>query len=210
MKVLPLITCALTVLAAAMPISHRAHAAAGIQRCESGNGTVVYTDRSCALLDAKAVPMSGELVSRIASERMRERDPDALTGLTTTSGLPPVGRRSLTSGCAKTATQLALDLRGALALNNVNRVAESYHWVGHSHQQAQPLLGRLDRLSRKQLLDIEYFNAQIGPAGIQLADASGMADGVSGIMQLSFAHGAAVEVVDFRVRRYAGCYFVQF
>ncbi len=212
MKTLPLVAAALTLVATALPITPGAHAATGIQRCQSASGGVVYTDRSCALLGAKAVPMSGELITRLANERRFEADPDALADIAAPSMLAPVGRRSPASGCAKTPTQLSMDLQGSLALADVNRIAESYHWVGQSHRQAQPLLVRLDRLARQPLQNVEYFDAQIGPGSMQLADASGAAalEGAAGVMQVTFGRGTALEVVDFRVQRYAGCYFVQF
>ena len=61
----------------------------------------------------------------------------------------PVSRRGPGSGCARTPTQLAMDLRGALALGDVNRIAESYHWVGMSNKQGQRIMDRLRAADRQ-------------------------------------------------------------
>jgi len=105
-----------------------------------------------------------------------------------------------------------MDLRGAFALGDVNRVAESFHWVGMSQKQSKPVMQRLERLTRQRLADSHYFDAQIGGAGLQFADASDAAaagNGAAGVMQLLFS-GEGREAVDLDVQRYAGCYFVHF
>ena len=134
-------------------------------------------------------------------------------GADASADAPPVnaivGRRSILDGCARTAAQLSMDLQGSLVLRDVNRLAESYHWVGQSHQQAQRLMLRLERLAAKPLLDAHFFDAQIGPGGMQLADAGSGNRGAS-VMQLTFGPDSSPQVVDFEVLRYAGCYFVHF
>jgi hypothetical protein len=102
-----------------------------------------------------------------------------------------------------------MDLQGALALGDVNRVAESYHWVGMGHRQAQQVLARLDDLTRRPVVHAQYFNAQIGGA-LAMADASSSAPSAGGMLQVMFGEGSARRVVDFDVQRYAGCYFVRF
>ena len=49
---------------AVMTGSRPLQAADGLQRCESADGILVYTDKPCALFGAKAVPMSGEMLGR--------------------------------------------------------------------------------------------------------------------------------------------------
>jgi hypothetical protein len=212
MRTVPLLSCALTLLATTLPVTQPVSAGTGIQRCEDPNGTVVYTDRSCEAFGAKHVPMSGELLTRIAQDgsgasNATDVDFDSLRAI----GAPAPARRSAQTGCARSSTQLAMDLQGSLALRDVNRLSESYHWVGHSHDDALPVLARLDRLTQQPLYDLEYFDAQIGPAGLQFADAGALpGDGMAGMMQLSFGEDGVRQVVDFRVRRYSGCYFIEF
>jgi hypothetical protein len=206
MKMLPLAACLTALCVVVLPAPQPAQAGTGVVRCEGTNGEVIYTDKACAAFDARHVPIPSELLTRLASDR----DPATLSDLDGpgTLLLPAApGRRSPASGCARSPRQLARDLHGALALGDVNRVAESYHWVGQTHAQAQPVLARLARLQ-----DVEFFNATIGVASLidANAPAASRADGAAGLLQLEFGQGAAYEVVDFDVQRYAGCYFVRF
>lgn len=176
----------------------------GIQRCEAADGTAVYTDRACASLGATASPMSGELLTRLASSG-GDLDP----GMFGARRAPSVARRSLASGCARSSTQLSMDLQGAWALGDVNRIAESYHWVGLDSGQARTIMQRLDRLAAQPLWQAHYFDARIGGA-THYADASAAAPSSAGVMQLVFADGASHQLQDFDVRRYHGCYFIEF
>ena len=210
------IASALLLSLAAMPIAPAVNASAnGIQRCQAPDGTTVYTDKPCGMFGAQVTPMSGELLTRLAREEAANpatvdlyQDAQGVA----TSGLAPVGRRSASSGCARSATQLSMDLQGALALADVNRVAESYHWTGLSNTQGREIMERLDRMTRQPLVHAEYFNAQIGGGLGGFADASAPANmsANAGIMQLSFGQGASRSVIDFDVHRYQGCYFVRF
>lgn len=196
--------------ALAVPAPQPAHAGTGLVRCEGANGEVIYTDKACAAFGAKHVPIPGGLLTRLASDRDPATLPDLVDGGSGTA-LPAPGRRSPADGCARTPAQLARDLHGALALGDVNRVAESYHWVGHTHAQAQPVLARLERLENRPLQDVQFFDVRIGAAALAArAPAAASANGMAGLLQLAIGRGAAYEVVDFEVRRYAGCYFVRF
>lgn len=210
---LPVAAFSLTLLAAAiLPVAQPVQAAAtGLQRCEGANGEVVYTDKACASFGAAAVPMSGELLTRIAYEEARTYQ-DASLGSADRVAAPAAvapSRRSAASGCARTPTQLSMDLQGALALGDVNRVAESYHWVGMGQRQAERVLARLDDLTGRPVVHAQYFNAQIGGA-LAMADAGASSAAHGGVLQLMFGEGSARRVVDFDVQRYAGCYFVRF
>ena len=204
----PLATLAATLLLSAVPAAAPLHAASAILRCQSPDGTLVYTDKACGAFGAKAAPMPGALLSRIYQDEARfDSDSDA----DAPAVLPPVERRSASRGCARTPTQLAMDLRGSLALGDVNRVAESYHWVGMSYRQGERTLDRLARLLGKQALDSRYYAAQIASlsddGGIDAGDSRG---GDGGILQLVLAGRGAPSLVEFDVHRYAGCYFVSF
>jgi hypothetical protein len=109
-----------------------------------------------------------------------------------------------------------MDLRGSLALGDVNRIAESYHWVGMSSKAGERTLDRLQHLVGRQVVDSQYYDARIG-----FADASGFADaatyadasggnGDAGMLQLVLGDDGTRSLVDFDVHKYAGCYFVSF
>ena len=187
-----------------------AHAASGIQRCVAADGTPIYTDKPCAVFNARRTPISGELLGRIA----RDRAANALDGGDfdgTPRATPAIARRWAASGCARTPMQLTMDLQGAWALGDVNRLAESYHWVGLRHSSGQQILRQLERLATQPLLQVEYFDARIGSGAMQFADASAGAgaggNGAAGILQVALADGG---FQDFDVERYRGCYFVRF
>ncbi|HEY9400546.1 MAG TPA: hypothetical protein VIP76_03465, partial [Luteimonas sp.] len=168
-KSLAAIAAATLFSAMAAPLPTPVEAANGIQRCQSPDGTLVYTDKACATYGAKATPMSGELLTRIAQEERLSARADGLAG-TVDAALPldagmtanaSAGRRSPASGCARTPTQLQMDLRGSLALGDVNRVAESYHWVGMSSKSGERTLDRLQHLVGRQVVDSQYYDARI-------------------------------------------------
>lgn len=205
----PLVTTfAFTLLLSLAPAPAPLHAASAILRCRSADGTLVYTDKACGAFGAKAVPISGDLLGRIYRDEARYGSDD--TSATADGPLPPVVRRSARGGCARTPTQLAMDLRGALALGDVNRVAESYHWVGMSSRQGERVLDRLQGLTGKPVLDGHYFDAQIGDAGAVLASNDNAIGGDAGMLQLVLGGGDARSAIDFDVHKYAGCYFVTF
>ena len=211
MKVPMLAAFLATATLASLPLMPAVQAGSGIQRCESAGGEAIYTDKACASFDAKAVPMSGELLVRLVNEPSHASD--SLGGSDDMAAVAAApGRRSVASGCARTPTQLAMDLRGAFALGDVNRIAESYHWVGMSHASAMEVMGRLEQLQRNTLVDTQYFDATIGSGFSSFADASGSdADGGAGILQATFGDdGRVASIMDFEVQRHAGCYFIRF
>lgn len=184
-----------------------------IERCTAADGTSVYTDKPCALAGARPAPLSPGLLARLASERHVAglQGDDATMPVTLADAAPSVsanGRRAAADGCARTPRQLADDLRGSLALGDVNRLAESYHWVGMSQRQGERTLDRLARLLGHQALDGRYYAAQLASlSDAGLADARG---GDGGLLQLVLAGRGAPSVVEFDVHRYDGCYFVSF
>ncbi|MFS8064074.1 MAG: hypothetical protein ACMG5Z_05750 [Luteimonas sp.] len=221
-------------LLSTVPAAAPVEATSAIQRCESPDGTLVYTDKSCAAFSAKAVPMSGELLTRIAhedafGESIASSSSDASStdaGQYADAAMPldaatdtsiPVSRRGPGSGCARTPTQLAMDLRDALGLGDVNRVAVSYDWVGMSNRQGQRTMDRLQQLIGKPVIDSHYFDAQITSspfivdAGAAItADASNERPGDAGMLQLTLGTGAQATIIDVDVRHYSGCYFVRY
>lgn len=220
MKTLPLASFAVTVLAAAlaMPYAPRVEASTGIQRCQSDDGSIVYTDKACGAFGADALPVSPDLQMRIASDRRNAdaNDDGSLGTVVDASAMRParaVARRSMAAGCAASPTQLTMDLQGALAMGDVNRIAESYHWVGMSNEAGQRTLARLEALSAQTLVDVRYFDATISTGLAEFADASQSLDrsaSAGGVLQLSFGTESASRVVDFNVQQYQGCYFIRF
>src|SRR5688572_25412034 len=72
-----------------------------IQRCESAEGEVVYTDRSCAASGARPTPLPRELISRIVYEGGYSAALISFAGhLDDASRGPVPKRRSAVDGCA--------------------------------------------------------------------------------------------------------------
>jgi hypothetical protein len=208
-RLIPFAAVSFAVLATA-PASPVAQATTGIMKCATPDGITVYTDHACNP-GSKALPMSGQLLTRIA--RDEARSPDAVDA-GYTSAIPVSGRRSVAAGCARTPTQLQMDLRASIALGDVNRVAESYHWVGLSTREGERVLDRLQRMAHGPVADAHYFDASISSSPLD-ADAIEIAStdngpGPAGMLQLQIGQGSATTVVDMNVERYAGCYFVKF
>jgi hypothetical protein len=206
-RLVPLASVFLALLS--VPASPVALATTGIMKCANPDGSTVYTDRACRP-GSTAVPISGQLLTRIARDEARSGNAiDA-----SPPGAIPVGpRRSVADGCARTARQLQMDLRAAIALGDVNRIAESYHWVGLSTREGERVLDRLQRMARQPVADAHYFDAVIAspldPEAVEIASAD-TGPGSAGMLQLQLGGGTGASVVDLDVERYAGCYFVKF
>jgi hypothetical protein len=202
-------------IACAFPATHRAEAGPVVQQCRTADGSSLYTDKPCRLVGAQAVPMQGALATRLLREQALEAQVSGVevqsiqtSAATMSAAREAIGRRNIAGGCARTPTQLAMDLRGAFALGDVNRVAESYHWVGMSSRAANATMQRLEQLARKQVADTQYYDATI--SGGELYADAGAVGGSAGVMQVRFGDATTVSLQDFDVERYAGCYFVRF
>lgn len=215
---------------AAIPAPMPAEAATedAIVRCVSPDGTIGYTDGSCAVFGAQAVAMDTELAVRIATDRAYAADfgddaNGAPAGFDADSArlLQPVaGRRSPASGCARNPAQLANDLEASVALGDVNRIAESYHFAGMSTAAGERVLDHLERYAGRVVVDSQYFGGGMAGASV---DTEGALDGAvaaaparegnaPAMVRLVFAggDGANATSLDLDVERYAGCYFVRF
>ena len=219
---------------AAIPAPMPAEAATedSIVRCISPDGTIGYTDGNCAVFGAQAVPLDPELAARIATDRAYAADfGDDASGMPAAGGYgfdadsamivqPVAGRRSPAGGCARNPAQLANDLEASVALGDVNRIAESYHFAGMSTAAGERVLDRLGRYAGRVVLDSQYFAG--GMAGATagydgsldggLPVATGWQGNAPARVRLVFAgdDGAATTSLDLDVERYAGCYFVSF
>lgn len=186
-------------------------ASAALVRCVAPDGSSIYTDHACAASGARPAPMSTALIARLVTEARIAHDQGTAAvlplGAVDPNAAAPttLHRRPADQGCARTPHQLAADLRGSLVLGDVNRLAESYHWVGMHSREGQRTLGRLARLLGHPAIDSQYYAAQVSSlAGDDVHGSD------SGTLQLVLAGRDAPSIVEFDVHRYAGCYFVRF
>ncbi len=195
---------AATLLLAALPsIPQGAHASTGVLRCQMPDGTSLYTNKACSDLGGKAVPLPADVLDRIARERRYEARlagvPEDMLADVAPRMAQAGQRRPVAGGCARDPQQLALDLQAALALGDVNRVAESFDWAGMRHRQAQSIMDELGRMTaRETLVDAEFFDAQLG------------AIDEAGLMQVTFESDGATRVDAFEVSLDSDCYFLRY
>ena len=190
--------------------------ATSVLRCEMPDGTRMYTNKGCASFGASAVPLDADVLNRIKSDQRRQvriaaeqkgEDVDAalaeLDSERLVSKVVPV-RRPVTSGCAATPEQLAIDLQASMAAGDVNRVAESFDWAGMRNDQAQQIMRQLEHMAAsQQVVDADYFEADIGQGSV-------IPEG-RGLMQLTLASaGNSTSVDDYEVTQAQGCYFLRY
>lgn len=197
---------ALAVAAAiSVPASNDVQAAySGIQKCRAADGTAVYTDKPCDALNARTEAMSMDVAMRLQADAAASEAFPANAAIAPAHGTA-TGRRSLAAGCARTPTQLAMDVQASMGLRDVNRLAESFHWVGMSSEQAKPVMKQLEALTRTQLLSAQVHSYSMG---LQFADASGeMTEGDAGTLMLALHGDEGARSLQLNVQQYAGCYF---
>lgn len=113
-------------------------------------------------------------------------------------------RRSL--GCARSTAQLSWHVQQAVALQDVNRLAESYHWIDQSSAQARQLMLQLQRIVSRPLLDARVYDARLHRADAPASEV----DADAGIMQIELGPDESRQMIDLDLVRYAGCYFARF
>ena len=113
-----------------------ASAEEGIRRCVDANGVTVYTDRSCAALEA--------------TEQLRP-------GIVASEDGAMVYQPAMSGGCARDPESLLDGVRGAVDAQDVNRLASYYHWVGISNTGAAHLMDRLSKVAAQPTLSVELL-----------------------------------------------------
>jgi hypothetical protein len=168
---------------------------AQVRRCTTGDGNTVYTDRRCQ--DVGAV----------------ERLPQASAGVA----------RLHRSSCSRNLQDLVYELTTAIDSRDVNRLAGVYNWTGMSNRNGYAVLGRLDAIANRPLVDV----SAILPAPQLSVDAGGDMT-VSGAVdaraypgatvvrrspvalrvEQTLANGSTPSRTVFGLRRHMGCWWV--
>lgn len=103
-----------------------------LNRCSDAQGQSVYTDRPCDSVGARS--------------RLPPPAP-ASTG--------NIGQRdTLGARCPRRLSELVEALRSGIASNDVNRLSSLYLWGAVSDAGAQRILGQLESLARRPLVDV--------------------------------------------------------
>jgi len=99
-----------------------------VNRCTNAQGQTVFTDRSCDAVGATA---------------------------RTPRGAPSVGNTGIyRAGCARRLSELTEQIRQAVSLQDVNRLSSIYLWGNVSNATANQIIGRLESVVRRPLVDI--------------------------------------------------------
>ena len=104
-------------------------AQAEVHRCTMPGGESVYTDKRCS--DVGAI----------------DRRPQASAG-------PAGASRLYRSSCSRTLQDLVYELTAAIDSRDVNRLAGVYDWNGMSTENAYAVMGRLDAIAQRPLIDV--------------------------------------------------------
>ncbi|MEG0184340.1 MAG: DUF4124 domain-containing protein [Stenotrophomonas sp.] len=99
-----------------------------VNRCTNAQGQTVFTDRRCDALGA--------------TERMPTRTP--------TVGNTGIYR----AGCARRLSELTGQIRDAVSQQDVNRLSSIYLWNNVSNATANQIIGRLESVVQRPLVDI--------------------------------------------------------
>jgi hypothetical protein len=113
-----------------------------VNRCTNAQGQAVFTDRNCDAMDATA------------------RQP---------RGAPPEGNTGLyRAGCARRLSELTGQIRDAVNQQDVNRLSSIYLWGNVSNATANQIIGRLEAVVQRPLVDIAPVYPQVEEAPVPM------------------------------------------
>lgn len=180
---------------ALVALAWAAPAHAQVRRCVDAQGHSVYTDRPCSSVDAtpKAapVPHAGAYASGFA-------------------------RR----GCARSPEALMAGVRGALEVQDVNRLASYYHWSGVGSGAAKYLMDQLEAIAARPLVAVELLYPESGPAAAASATPEPLASADAAatkppdplalrVDQMRGRADPASARMEFGLRQNAGCWWIE-
>ncbi|MGI8560482.1 MAG: hypothetical protein ACR2J7_03405 [Luteimonas sp.] len=167
---------------------------AQVRRCTTSDGQLLYTDRRCEDLGA---------VARLPRD--------------STHGAHRLPYRG---GCARQLQDLIFEVGSAIDARDPNRLASVYHWPGLSSRAGYAVVGRLDTITRRPLVDIRTLHAA---APAPPPDATGLASPwhpddypqttvrrppVGLRIEQTLTDGVTPSRTTFGLRRHMGCWWV--
>jgi len=183
-----------------------AASAQDMHRCQRGDGSVVYTDRLC----------EPEQTEKPATASSGSQTPQASRSGRT--GLPPP------PACSKSPGELLYSVRSAIDMKDVNQLVKSYHWVGVSQEQSESLLGRLDAMADRPLLDVQLLYPELDTQTLPDSSESELYDAGDystreptrtlphALKVMQYRSNTATETVStvFRLQRHYECWWIRF
>lgn len=188
---LAVVALALALTAAGRP----APAQAQVRRCTLPDGQSLYTDRRCADLGA---------IERLPRDANSHR-----------ARLPYRG------GCMRQLQDLVFEVSSAIDAGDTNRLAGVYHWPGLSSRAGYAVVGRLDAIARRPLVDIRALASRAAAPSTDVAGPDGGGpDGdyypqttirrppVALRIDQTLADGVTPSRTTFGLRRHLGCWWI--
>jgi hypothetical protein len=175
-----------------------AHAQAQrVNRCTNAQGETVFTDRSCDALGATArMPARANAVGNTGIYR---------------------------AGCARRLSELTGQIRDAVNLQDVNRLSSIYLWGNVSDAAANQIIGRLESVVQRPLIDIApiYPEAPVAPAPLPVDPNATLAEAVEATappagkprpiglrLEQTLGSSATPARTLFGLRRQYGCFWI--
>lgn len=168
---------------------------AQVRRCTTVDGQTLYTDRRCEDLGAT------ERLPRDQAGRGQR--------------LPYRG------GCARQLQDLIFEITSAIDAQDGNRLASVYHWPGLSSRAGYAVVGRLEAIARRPLVDIRALQPALPAVEPGLDDANALLqDGdyypraaahrapVGLRIEQTLSDGITPSRTTFGLRRHMGCWWV--
>jgi len=158
--------------------------ASEINRCQSAEGILVYTDQSCAALGIS------ERRTPFARRRVGQ--------------LPIVARRDF-SCSANTPAGLRAAVVTALDQGDFNALAGLYNFDGRSRWTAAPVVRRLERMAKRSALEVEIVERQPESWSETIAMVESGELPTLRVVQYGTSNAQSLNIEQFRMARSAGC-----
>ncbi|MEO7258556.1 MAG: hypothetical protein ABIW35_03270 [Luteimonas sp.] len=157
---------------------------AEVRRCAAPDGTTVFTDRRCQDVGA---------VARVPRDARS------------------AGARLYRSTCSRNLQDLVYELTTAIDSRDVNRLAGVYHWAGMSSSTGYAVMGRLDAIVQRPLVDIVPISpaSAAGEDGDYYPQTAVRRAPVALRIEQTLANGSTPSRTVLGLRRYFGCWWVQ-
>ncbi len=191
---LPLPVLLICLLSSVASLSWSGPVDAQVRRCNTVDGHTLYTDRRCEDLGA---------TERLPRDHARQG-----------SRLPYRG------GCTRQLHDLIFEVSSAIDAQDANRLASVYHWPGLSSRAGYAVVGRLEAIARRPLVDIRALQPAQPAAEPRLGASGSLQDGdyypqttslrppVGLRLEQTLSDGVTPSRTTFGLRRHMGCWWV--
>ncbi|MGH8050630.1 MAG: hypothetical protein ACREPB_08240 [Arenimonas sp.] len=167
-----------------------------INRCQSKDGKIIYTDKKCEDVDAVLQELPKPASSAVGN-----------------SGYGSVRT------CARTQDDLLWDLRGALENGDINRAAGLFLWSGDDTAQANKRLDQLNLVSYQSLISVDLLFPESENTQVQFDEDGNIIEAPArgppvpyGIRVDFYKNKKQTETGSFRfsIQKHLQCYWVRF